>query len=433
MRAALMSVWVGLASLAVGCANPECPEGRQKIGKVCVRVGRGDAGDTSTLLIEAGTDRNEAGPDDEPWQLGEVPLAGDASRVEVPLTGEAAPVADLVDAARDDASNSTAPSSAPDAGTRNSLDSSSVGQAMAPPPAAEAEAPTQPEPAPPAPVIDAGTAPAPMPTPSTPASNTHGAPPSPPLCFIDADGDGFGSKTTTACLAQGGTGVDNDKDCDDRDAKKSPVQSEVCTDGIDNNCDGKVDPPDAASALTWYQDCDGDGYAAASEGSVKSCAAPAPQPDCKAWVSRAPSTQAARDCDDTSSAYRPGAPFGLPTETNNSSDLDCDGAVEPEDAFTNADGTKLPICKQNETVCDCWIPYAGDENVLPMAVLSAWGNWFFQEKSVPPPPAVPCTRMASDIFMTTKLMPMANSERGCTFSRENPAGVVDMTSQVLCR
>ena len=46
--------------------------------------------------------------------------------------------------------------------------------------------------------------------------------------------------TTTACDAPSGY-VDNYDDCDDDDSGVSPSASEVCGDGIDNDCDGYVD------------------------------------------------------------------------------------------------------------------------------------------------------------------------------------------------
>ena len=59
---------------------------------------------------------------------------------------------------------------------------------------------------------------------------------------VDADGDGVAS----------------DLDCDDGDASVYPDAEELC-DGVDNNCDDIVDN-DAADALTFYEDYDGDGY-----------------------------------------------------------------------------------------------------------------------------------------------------------------------------
>jgi hypothetical protein len=58
-----------------------------------------------------------------------------------------------------------------------------------------------------------------------------------PACQ-DADGDGF---TAPAC---GGT------DCDDQNASVHPWATEVCGDGVDNDCNGIIDDLDR----------DGDGY-----------------------------------------------------------------------------------------------------------------------------------------------------------------------------
>ena len=55
-------------------------------------------------------------------------------------------------------------------------------------------------------------------------------------CASDDDGDGF-----------------SDKDCDDNNATVNPDADEVC-DGIDNNCDGRVDE---GLILEYYADLDG--------------------------------------------------------------------------------------------------------------------------------------------------------------------------------
>ncbi len=64
-------------------------------------------------------------------------------------------------------------------------------------------------------------------------------------CETDRDGDGWTTVT----------------DCNDDDASISPDADEVC-DGIDNDCDGKVDDQDNAVIAdgAWYEDADGDGF-----------------------------------------------------------------------------------------------------------------------------------------------------------------------------
>jgi len=75
--------------------------------------------------------------------------------------------------------------------------------------------------------------------------------------FMDSDGDGYGDPALPVDACEGVEGaVDNDLDCDDRNAEISPDAIEVC-DGIDNDCDGGTDD---AVDMTMYPDYDGDGY-----------------------------------------------------------------------------------------------------------------------------------------------------------------------------
>ena len=59
--------------------------------------------------------------------------------------------------------------------------------------------------------------------------------------YADADGDGFGDPNSSTQLCAPATGfVTNAADCNDANAAVNPNAAEVC-DGIDNNCDGRVD------------------------------------------------------------------------------------------------------------------------------------------------------------------------------------------------
>ncbi|NBS41031.1 hypothetical protein EBS80_00020 [bacterium] len=144
---------------------------------------------------------------------------------------------------------------------------------------------------------------------------------------LDADNDEYGdpANVVVAC-AQPGDDFSPDlaaTDCDDGDVLIHPGATEFC-DGIDNDCNGVVDPDTAYDASTWIVDADGDGYGdAALSASQKSCA----QPD--GFVGNA------GDCDDANAAASPAA-----SEIDgNSVDDDCDGEVdEGADCYRDADG-----------------------------------------------------------------------------------------------
>ncbi len=156
----------------------------------------------------------------------------------------------------------------------------------------------------------------------------------------DADTDGFGDPALSDVDCAQPTGfVDDNTDCDDGDARVSPISPEVPYDGIDQDCDGADlcdddsdgfdDPrcpggddcddadPDVFPGASdpWYdgvdQDCaenddydaDGDGFASASYGGD--------------------------DCDDADAAVYPGAPDapydGVVTDCDGADEYDADG------------------------------------------------------------------------------------------------------------
>ena len=127
---------------------------------------------------------------------------------------------------------------------------------------------------------------------------------------IDGDGDGFGDDDNTvdscdacsACLEEGG-------DCDDANADVHPDADEVCN-GVDDDCDGDVDPDDALDVATWYADADGDSYGAADY-PTEACDQPTGH------------VADSSDCDDSDGDTWPGA-----TEICDDEDDDCDGSVD---------------------------------------------------------------------------------------------------------
>ena len=75
---------------------------------------------------------------------------------------------------------------------------------------------------------------------------------------LDYDRDGYGDPAVCAlvCALPGGF-VEDDQDCDDGDASINPDAEEVC-DGIDNDCDGAVDPQAGDADGDGWDGCDGD-------------------------------------------------------------------------------------------------------------------------------------------------------------------------------
>ncbi len=159
--------------------------------------------------------------------------------------------------------------------------------------------------------------------------------------YADNDGDTYGDldNTVEACDTPSGYTSDT-QDCDDDDAAVNPDAVEVC-DSIDNDCDGTVDGPGAADALTWYADADADTYG---------------DPDVSTLDCTEPSGYVAdaTDCDDGATDVNPAA-----TEICNGIDDNCDGLTDDSssadaatwyaDADTDGHGdaaTPLNACEQ---------------------------------------------------------------------------------------
>jgi hypothetical protein len=144
--------------------------------------------------------------------------------------------------------------------------------------------------------------------------------------YADADGDGHGdpAASTVACDAPAGAVARGD-DCDDTDAAVLPGRAELCN-GVDDDCDGHIDPADAVGAPTWYADSDGDGYGNPTVGAA-ACTQPAG------------AAADATDCDDSDPTAHPGG-----TEVCGGRDEDCDGTTDELDAvgtvpwYADADG-----------------------------------------------------------------------------------------------
>jgi uncharacterized protein YkwD len=126
--------------------------------------------------------------------------------------------------------------------------------------------------------------------------------------FQDADGDNWGTPTKRIVSSERPEGyVVNDKDCDDTNADVRPYIWER-EDGMDTNCNGKVD--EGFVDFPFYRDLDGDGFGnpAAMTMAIKA-------PD--GYVSNS------LDCSDSDESI---SPWGI--EIIDERDNDCDGLID---------------------------------------------------------------------------------------------------------
>jgi large repetitive protein len=129
--------------------------------------------------------------------------------------------------------------------------------------------------------------------------------------YMDADTDTFGDPAVSMNSCSQPTGYVADmNDCDDSVDTINPDADELCTDTIDENCDGDT-ILDAVDTSTWYDDYDSDTYGDPNW-TMDSCTQPT------GYVANA------LDCDDFDS-----------TSTIISDDADCDGTLTTDDCDDN--------------------------------------------------------------------------------------------------
>jgi len=165
--------------------------------------------------------------------------------------------------------------------------------------------------------------------------------------YTDSDGDGYGAPGTEAvACTPADDQVDNDDDCNDDLTDVNPGVDEVC-DGVDNDCDLAVDEPDAADALTWYQDLDGDGFGDPLRSQL-ACNDPG-----DTWV------RDDTDCDDALDTVNPDA-----DEVCNGRDDNCDRAIDEDTAvdaptfYADDDGDGFGRDDDTRNACERPLGYA---------------------------------------------------------------------------
>jgi hypothetical protein len=153
----------------------------------------------------------------------------------------------------------------------------------------------------------------------------------------DLDGDGFAL----------------DRDCDDEDATRNPDAIEIC-DGVDNDCEGTIDGTDAADALTYHPDDDGDGFGQIY-GSEQYCEPPS---------GMVIVVDDEFDCDDRDISIYPGADEYCDGEDNDCDDVvDEQGAVDQISWYPDRDGDGFGDTDSEEVGCSApsdYLEVAGD-------------------------------------------------------------------------
>lgn len=134
----------------------------------------------------------------------------------------------------------------------------------------------------------------------------------------DQDQDGYGLRDDAKCLCgpeypyTATPRTDRDYDCDDNNANVHPNAVEICN-GIDDNCDQRIDEENAQGCEIFYRDLDMDGYGLSTDFR------------CLCAGKGSYTATLDGDCDDTNNKVYPGA-----IERCNGIDDNCDGRTDPE-------------------------------------------------------------------------------------------------------
>ncbi len=170
-------------------------------------------------------------------------------------------------------------------------------------------------------------------------------------CAYDDDGDGFCEcppcENTSSLM----------EDCDDEDYTVYPSATEVCGDGVDNNCNGRENEENAIGCVDFYYDGDGDTYGI--PGSTE-CWCEDGDPPYTGFTNT--------DCYDMNRHAYPGqTAYSTSDRGDGSFDFDCNGSEERE--YTDVTSG----CAWDTVYISCECDSAGWEGGVPVCGDS--GQW----------------------------------------------------------
>ncbi len=171
--------------------------------------------------------------------------------------------------------------------------------------------------------------------------------------YKDLDGDGFGDPNNSACLCkskQTSEWILQAADCDDTPgpgAAIHPGVDEIC-DGVDNNCNTKIDELGAIGCQLYYVDQDNDTYGVTNTGL------------CLCAASKSNTAGQPGDCDDSNGAVNPGG-----IEVCDLVDNDCNGKVDDGSADANCGAIAGGTSKCVDGQCAVGTCYKGEYDVDP--------------------------------------------------------------------